>query len=173
MHGLLPGERTAAQPAGPYGHARAWERGAAEPVEAAGARSFPLESGCDPARLGYGGEPAARGGASAVRDAGPRVDAAVAGDGCSCSAGSAAAQSGRRHRQTFLKTFVLALIGFYRRAISPVLPSSCRFYPTCSAYAYEAVSKRGVRRGLGLALRRFARCRPFGGFGFDPVPDDE
>ena len=66
---------------------------------------------------------------------------------------------------------MLALLGFYRSVISPVLPASCRFHPTCSAYAHEAVSKWGVRRGLALALRRLARCRPFGGYGYDPVPE--
>lgn len=66
---------------------------------------------------------------------------------------------------------MLALIGFYRAVISPALPSSCRFHPTCSVYAYEAVSTWGVRRGLRLALRRFGRCRPFGGQGYDPVPE--
>ncbi|HXJ95796.1 MAG TPA: membrane protein insertion efficiency factor YidD [Terriglobia bacterium] len=69
-----------------------------------------------------------------------------------------------------MKTAVLALLGFYKSALSPAIPSSCRFYPTCSAYAYEAVSQWGVRRGMWLALRRVARCRPFGGFGYDPVP---
>jgi len=68
---------------------------------------------------------------------------------------------------------VLALIGFYRTTLSPAIPSSCRFYPTCSAYAYEAVSRWGVRRGLGMALRRLGRCRPWGGHGYDPVPHPE
>lgn len=69
-----------------------------------------------------------------------------------------------------MKIAVLALIGFYRSSLSPVIPSSCRFYPTCSAYAYEAVSRWGVRHGLWLAVLRILRCRPFGGFGLDAVP---
>ncbi len=58
----------------------------------------------------------------------------------------------------------------YRAAVSPWLPASCRFAPTCSAYALEALERRGALRGGWLALRRFARCHPWGGFGYDPVP---
>lgn len=60
---------------------------------------------------------------------------------------------------------------FYRYFISPLLPSSCRFYPTCSAYALEALEKHGVLGGGWLTLRRILRCHPFGGCGCDPVPD--
>lgn len=66
--------------------------------------------------------------------------------------------------------FLLSVIRFYRRAISPALPPSCRFMPTCSAYAEEAIQRHGARRGGGLALRRILRCHPFGGSGYDPVP---
>jgi putative membrane protein insertion efficiency factor len=62
------------------------------------------------------------------------------------------------------------LIRFYQKALSPHFPSSCRYYPTCSAYAYEAVEKYGVVRGLILAFRRILRCHPFHPGGFDPVP---
>jgi uncharacterized protein len=65
---------------------------------------------------------------------------------------------------------LLSVIGFYRRAISPLTPPSCRFTPTCSAYAEEAVRTFGAGRGSWLAIRRLARCHPFGGSGFDPVP---
>lgn len=70
-----------------------------------------------------------------------------------------------------LLTGVVVLpIRVYQRFISPVLPPACRFYPTCSAYAAEAVLRHGVLRGGLLALRRLARCHPFGDFGYDPVP---
>jgi hypothetical protein len=69
-----------------------------------------------------------------------------------------------------VKLFVLALLRFYQGCLSPVLPCFCRFYPTCSAYAYEAVGKWGTWRGLGLTVRRLLRCRPWGGHGYDPVP---
>ena len=70
-----------------------------------------------------------------------------------------------------MKKVFLALIRFYQAAISPWLPARCRFRPTCSAYAYEAVSKYGALKGGWLALKRIGRCHPFykGDF-FDPVP---
>lgn len=70
-----------------------------------------------------------------------------------------------------MKTVFLALIRFYRKAISPYTPPSCRFTPTCSAYALEAIQKYGALKGGYLALRRLLRCNPFykGDF-FDPVP---
>lgn len=61
-------------------------------------------------------------------------------------------------------------IRFYQGAVSPLLPAACRFQPTCSEYAVEAIRKHGARRGGLLALRRLARCHPWGGSGFDPVP---
>jgi hypothetical protein len=68
-------------------------------------------------------------------------------------------------------TFLLILpIKFYRAAISPMLPKSCRFTPTCSEYALQALKKHGPVRGLWLAIRRILRCHPWGGSGYDPVP---
>ena len=68
-------------------------------------------------------------------------------------------------------TWILCLpIHFYRMCISPLLPPSCRFTPTCSAYALEALRRHGPIRGLWFALRRIARCHPWGGSGYDPVP---
>lgn len=58
----------------------------------------------------------------------------------------------------------------YKYLISPLLGQNCRFHPTCSDYAREAVEKHGVMRGLGLALRRVGRCHPWNPGGFDPVP---
>lgn len=65
---------------------------------------------------------------------------------------------------------MLGAISFYRRYISPQLPPSCRFVPTCSQYAYEAIEKYGAARGLYLAVRRILRCHPFHPGGYDPVP---
>jgi len=59
---------------------------------------------------------------------------------------------------------------FYRGCISPMLPPSCRFTPTCSQYALEALKKHGPLRGSWLTLRRLLRCHPWGGSGYDPVP---
>lgn len=70
-----------------------------------------------------------------------------------------------------LLTWVLLLpIHFYRNCISPLTPPSCRFTPTCSQYAIEAIRKYGPFRGLFLAVRRLLRCHPWGGSGYDPVP---
>lgn len=70
-----------------------------------------------------------------------------------------------------MKKLFLFLIRFYQSAVSPYFPARCRFRPTCSAYAYEAVSKYGALKGGLLALRRFLRCHPFHkGDYFDPVP---
>lgn len=65
---------------------------------------------------------------------------------------------------------ILRAVRFYRAGISPLRPPSCRFVPTCSAYAEEAVSRHGALRGSLMALRRILRCHPFGGQGYDPVP---
>lgn len=61
-------------------------------------------------------------------------------------------------------------VWFYRGAISPMLPKSCRFTPTCSQYALEALKKHGPIKGLWLTVKRISRCHPWGGSGFDPVP---
>lgn len=70
-----------------------------------------------------------------------------------------------------MKTLMLAMIRFYRRHISPFTPASCRFSPTCSQYAIEAISKYGALKGGWLAFRRLLRCNPFNkGPYYDPVP---
>lgn len=70
-----------------------------------------------------------------------------------------------------MKKLFLLLIRFYQRAISPHFPGCCRFRPTCSAYAYEAIQKYGARKGGWLALKRLLRCHPFyKGDVYDPVP---
>ena len=61
-------------------------------------------------------------------------------------------------------------VRFYQLCISPMLPPSCRYSPTCSQYAIEALRKHGPLKGLYLAVRRILRCHPWGGSGYDPVP---
>lgn len=70
-----------------------------------------------------------------------------------------------------LAQLMLAMIGFYRRWISPMLGPRCRFIPTCSAYGVEAIQRHGPWRGGWLTLRRISRCHPFTPCGCDPVPD--
>lgn len=70
----------------------------------------------------------------------------------------------------FSRLLILS-IRFYQRFISPLTPPSCRYTPTCSQYAVEAIQKHGPLKGLYLAVRRILRCHPWGGYGYDPVPD--
>lgn len=69
-----------------------------------------------------------------------------------------------------MRTIFMSLIRGYQLAISPLLPASCRYYPTCSAYALEAFERHGVLKGGWLAIRRILRCHPFRPGGYDPVP---
>ena len=67
---------------------------------------------------------------------------------------------------------LLAFLRFYIAFLSPFFGGACKFYPSCSNYAVEAVSRHGARRGIALAAKRLLRCRPFTQGGFDPVPDE-
>ncbi|PKB67514.1 MAG: membrane protein insertion efficiency factor YidD [SAR202 cluster bacterium Io17-Chloro-G4] len=69
-----------------------------------------------------------------------------------------------------MKSAVIVAIKVYQRTISPFLPSSCRYFPTCSHYSQEAVVKHGVLKGFWLGVKRLGRCHPLGGKGYDPVP---
>lgn len=71
-----------------------------------------------------------------------------------------------------LSIVLLALIRGYQLLISPLFPPSCRYFPTCSDYARQAVARHGPLRGGWLAVRRILRCHPWGGLGYDPVPDN-
>lgn len=71
------------------------------------------------------------------------------------------------------KRLLLALVRAYRYGVSPLLPAACRFHPSCSAYAEQALERHGVLRGGWLAARRVCRCGPWHPGGFDPVPGRE
>ncbi|MBV8349496.1 MAG: membrane protein insertion efficiency factor YidD [Mycolicibacterium sp.] len=77
----------------------------------------------------------------------------------------------RRNRAGVVSLAIRAVIRAYQLLISPVLLPSCRFLPTCSEYAADAIERHGAVRGAALALRRLARCQPWGGSGYDPVPE--
>jgi putative membrane protein insertion efficiency factor len=72
---------------------------------------------------------------------------------------------------SMLARVLSAAIVAYRRYVSPALPARCRFYPSCSAYAQEAIARHGALRGTALAVGRLLRCHPFHPGGYDPVPD--
>ena len=67
---------------------------------------------------------------------------------------------------------MMALVQLYRFVLRPVLPPTCRFTPSCSEFAMQALARHGAVRGGWLSLRRITRCHPWGGFGYDPVPGD-
>jgi putative membrane protein insertion efficiency factor len=73
-------------------------------------------------------------------------------------------------RRSLPARVLLGIVGFYSRAISPALPARCRFYPTCSAYAAEAIARHGAGRGGWLAVRRLVKCAPWHSGGVDLVP---
>lgn len=70
-----------------------------------------------------------------------------------------------------MRRLVVLPIRAYQRWISPLKPASCRYLPTCSSYAVEALERHGAVRGSWLAARRLCRCHPWGGHGYDPVPE--
>lgn len=70
-----------------------------------------------------------------------------------------------------MRGVILLLITCYQRIISPLTPRTCRYYPTCSAYAYQAVKRHGVIKGLYYGIKRVLRCHPFCDGGYDPVPE--
>jgi uncharacterized protein len=76
----------------------------------------------------------------------------------------------RRNRPGVTSVALSAAVRVYQLVVSPLLPPACRFLPTCSDYAAEAIERHGAGRGIVLALRRLARCHPWGGSGYDPVP---
>jgi len=70
-----------------------------------------------------------------------------------------------------MKIILIALIKFYRIALSPLCPGVCRYKPTCSQYMIEAIEAHGVVKGVWLGIKRLSRCHPWGGSGYDPVPE--
>ncbi len=72
-----------------------------------------------------------------------------------------------------LKTIVIIPIKLYQWTISPLLPNTCRYFPSCSRYTIEAVRTHGILAGLYLGMKRILRCHPWGGHGYDPVPREK
>lgn len=72
--------------------------------------------------------------------------------------------------KSFLKKLFLMPVFVYQKLISPLFPASCRYTPTCSTYAIQAIERHGIIQGSKLTLKRLARCQPWGSHGYDPVP---
>lgn len=69
-----------------------------------------------------------------------------------------------------VRWILIKMVRFYQLALSPLLPNSCRYSPSCSAYMIEAIQKHGAIKGVWLGIKRISRCHPWGGHGHDPVP---
>jgi len=161
MHGLRPTQWVTAIPFWRHSTNAPGECCTAQSVEAPFARGFPPASRRPGGWLGHTGESARVGGEGPFWEFGEGGAEAIPKPATSGNFRGVASQ---------VKFVTLGLIKFYQACLSPAIPSSCRFYPSCSAYAYEAVEIWGAWRGLRLALGRLMRCRPYGGHGFDPVP---
>ena len=182
MHGLFPAKRVASFAIGDHHAGASGECCVAQSPTSAGARSVPAESGSTPGRLGFAGESAGDGGESSIRYAATGT-AAFVSPATSAAVGCATRRrqvSGNKKQGTVFvilaglrKLLALGTIRFYQACISPLMPLACRFQPSCSAYAFEAVDRWGAFKGGRLALGRLLRCRPWGSFGYDPVPEKQ
>ena len=102
-------------------------------------------------------------------------DGGVLGAGSGAAVAAAAQREGRAvgaAAKSLSAWLLLAFLRLYMLLLAPFVGGACKFYPSCSNYAYEAVSRHGARRGSVLAIKRLLRCRPFTQGGFDPVPDE-
>jgi uncharacterized protein len=157
MHGILPAQWLTALTFGHHHADASGECCLAQSPATPPPRSVPAES-CEPSgRVGLPGE-SSRSGREGVLHNAPAGTAAAISTTASTAAGG------------LLKLLALGLIRFYQACLSPTMPLACRYYPSCSAYAYEAVEKWGVWKGARLATARLLRCRPWGRYGYDPVP---
>ena len=110
------------------------------------------------------------------RAGGGAAEAAAARSSAAASARGVASPDGARANSAFARFAKAALLGLlrvYQIFFSPVFGGACKFYPSCSNYAMEAVQRHGTKRGFVLAMKRLGRCRPFTEGGFDPVPEAE
>ena len=104
------------------------------------------------------------------------AEAAAARDATATSAPNVKLQGGAQESSlvgSFTKGALLGLVRIYQILLSPIFGGACKFYPSCSNYAFEAIQRHGALRGFVLAMKRLGRCRPFTKGGFDPVPETE
>jgi uncharacterized protein len=161
MHSFLSTERAGPDASGDYCAEASGYGRLAKPHQAANPGSFPAASPGIAGRMGHCAEPSP--GSRCGRLSGP-------GTGTVAPFSRWAAGSILRGGAYALRLLLLGLIRSYQICLSPIIPSSCRFYPSCSAYAFEAIAKWGAWGGTRLAVRRLLRCRPWGDHGYDPVP---
>ena len=188
MHGLLPAQRLTLLTPGNHYASTFRDSGPPQPAAAAGARSLSFESREPAGRVGHPGESSRGRGQSLLCHASKGTPAGLSASASASTPvnddreGPLGANTGAGAFHTFLqlrswtmagavKFLALGLIRTYQLFLSPLLLPACRHYPTCSAYAAEAIDKWGVWKGGKLALGRLLRCRPWGSFGYDPVPE--
>jgi len=75
--------------------------------------------------------------------------------------------------KNILMAFIIFLVKIYQKLLSPLMPGKCRYQPTCSEYMIEALKTHGIYKGLILGTKRILRCHPWGGYGYDPVPEKD
>jgi len=168
MHNLYPIQRPAQHSTGDYRTPGCGQCGAPQSNQAPAAGGFSPPSPRPPGWMGHRSESSPRDGGSPLQDSGERAPAHLPEGATQKRAGADRDRSVSAKAAT---AAALGLIRFYQTCLTPVLlPSFCRYYPSCSAYAYEAIEKWGVWQGVGLTVRRLLRCRPLGGRGYDPVP---
>jgi putative membrane protein insertion efficiency factor len=150
----------------------AGKRGPAQPNPAAPARNSEIASRGDSSGMGHCHTPAQLGGDGAVPGAGGRAFEAAAARGAGARSRREIAVLNGRAR-SIGAWVLLGFVRVYIVFLSPFFGGACKFYPSCSNYAHEAIAKHGARRGFVLAAQRLLRCRPFTKGGFDPVPETE
>ena len=158
-----PGQQSTLQPVRLPGRQTYWQGGDAKPRQAIDARGGSITACLCVSGMGCGAYRTRTNCAGRLVEHQRRTGFLVASSRVGCRTAEDA-----RHSQ--VKRTVLALIRFYQRKVSRVLPPSCRFVPSCSNYAYEAIDRYGLWKGGWIALRRLGRCHPFNPGGYDPVP---
>lgn len=133
-----------------------------------GHRDSPARLGRHHGTFGIDGRPASDSASGENFAGSPRVDLSVNRDSRRFEA-----RTGRVHTRSAGAWVLLFLVRFYITFLSPFFGGSCKFYPSCSNYAFEAIATYGAGRGFLLAMKRLWRCRPFTKGGFDPVPDSD
>lgn len=178
MHSFRPSESLDFDSIGHHHPPGSGGRGGSESHPAALAGGLSVELCHDPFGMGSSGESETCGCHGPLRDTDSRVpqNSASPGARSRCDGRACHGPEGRLRgtistgARAVALSLTLGLLRFYQVGVSALIPSACRYSPTCSTYACEAIQKYGVRQGVALGLRRLWRCRPFGPYGYDPVP---